>query len=230
MERHTVRPNAAGGRRRARGASLGPRPAPRSSTGSSPAQRGSEAIEIFQRRPAEISVIMSDQRMPGMTGVEVLHQARQIRPRPPACCSRPTPISAPSSTRSTRGASSATSPSPGSPTSCEAVVRQAVEQHDLIVEKHAAADRAQDSRTRKLVEANRLKWAFIEVASHELNTPVTVVLGLTELWKASLSETAPPVRSGMGRADPARRAGGWPRRSSGCSSSFEPTSSARRST
>jgi signal transduction histidine kinase len=44
----------------------------------------------------------------------------------------------------------------------------------------------------RLLEANRLKGAFIEVASHELNTPVTVVLGLIELWKMTLSESASP--------------------------------------
>ena len=39
----------------------------------------------------------------------------------------------------------------------------------------------------KLTEANRLKGIFLEVASHELNPPVTVVLGLTDLWKLSLT-------------------------------------------
>src|SRR5262249_49775676 len=48
----------------------------------------------------------------------------------------------------------------------------------------------------RLVEANRLKSAFIEVASHELNTPVAVVLGMTELWKASLSAGASAVQHG----------------------------------
>ena len=48
----------------------------------------------------------------------------------------------------------------------------------------------------RLVEANRLKAAFIEVASHELNTPVAVVLGMTELWKWSQAETASPAERG----------------------------------
>src|SRR5207248_9425312 len=42
-------------------------------------------------------------------------------------------------------------------------------------------------------EANRLKGAFIEVASHELNTPVTVVLGMIELWKMTQGAEAAPM-------------------------------------
>ncbi len=42
----------------------------------------------------------------------------------------------------------------------------------------------------RLRETNQLKGAFIEVASHELNTPVTVLLGMVELWKMSQAPTA----------------------------------------
>ncbi len=41
--------------------------------------RGADAIKILEA-PGPIHVVMSDQRMPGMTGVEVLHHARKIRP------------------------------------------------------------------------------------------------------------------------------------------------------
>ena len=105
---------------------------------------------------------------------------------------------------------------PWEPEELEAVVRQAVEQHDLIVEQESPHGRAAGGE-RRLVEANRLKTAFIEVASHELNTPVAVVLGLTELWKMSLGrDCLGPER--LGRADSDGRASGWPGRSSGCSS------------
>ncbi len=42
------------------------------------AESGAEALEILRRQP--IHVVMSDQRMPEMTGVELLHRAREIRP------------------------------------------------------------------------------------------------------------------------------------------------------
>ena len=65
---------------------------------------------------------------------------------------------------------------PFDPDDLVVVVRQAVEHHNLIVEKNSLLAELQESNAR-LVEANRVKGAFIEVASHELNTPLTVVLG-----------------------------------------------------
>jgi response regulator RpfG family c-di-GMP phosphodiesterase len=44
----------------------------------STANSGLEALEILKRE--EIAVILADQRMPGMTGVQLLEQARSIRP------------------------------------------------------------------------------------------------------------------------------------------------------
>ncbi len=69
------------------------------------------------------------------------------------------------------------------------MVRQAVEHYNLIVEKNRLVTALQATNT-KLTEANRLKGAFIEVASHELNTPVSVVLGMIELWKMTLAPDA----------------------------------------
>src|SRR5262245_15584737 len=42
-------------------------------------QRGTDALQVLES-PDEIHVVMSDQRMPEMTGVELLHHARQLRP------------------------------------------------------------------------------------------------------------------------------------------------------
>src|SRR6516162_7050573 len=42
------------------------------------AQGGAEALEVLRRQP--VHVIMSDQRMPEMTGVELLQRARAERP------------------------------------------------------------------------------------------------------------------------------------------------------
>jgi response regulator RpfG family c-di-GMP phosphodiesterase len=42
------------------------------------AKDGPEAIEIL--KSAEVSLLMSDQRMPGMTGIELLRESRAINP------------------------------------------------------------------------------------------------------------------------------------------------------
>lgn len=80
---------------------------------------------------------------------------------------------------------------PWDPEELLTVIRQAVEKHDLVVDKNRLLDELRQTNER-LREANRLKGAFIEVASHELNTPVAVVLGMTELWKLSQKEQASP--------------------------------------
>jgi signal transduction histidine kinase len=73
----------------------------------------------------------------------------------------------------------------------EGVIRQAVEQYDLLAERkrlvselraaNAELLRAND----ELARVGQLKTAFIEVASHEFNTPITLVLGLAELLRIS---------------------------------------------
>jgi signal transduction histidine kinase len=149
---------------------------------------GVEALEVL-RSDEDVQVIMSDQRMPEMTGVELLQRAKAIRPEITrllftAHAEIRTVIDAINQGHVFRYLAK-----PWNPDELEAIVHQAVEHHNLIVEKNrlVAELRATNS---KLLEANRLKGAFIEVASHELNTPVTVVLGMTELWKMSQSPSA----------------------------------------
>jgi signal transduction histidine kinase len=156
--------------------------------------RGVDALAILDA-PGTIHVVMSDQRMPGMTGVEVLRHAKQVRPEATRLL-----FTAYADVRAVIDAINQGSvfqyiTKPWEPEELEAVVRQAVEQHDLIVE-NARLLAELKATNQRLAESNRLKSAFIEVASHELNTPVAVVLGMTELWKASLSEAASAAQRG----------------------------------
>ena len=73
----------------------------------------------------------------------------------------------------------------------EGIIRQGIEQYELLAERRRLIAELQEANAR-LVEANgelaragQLKTAFIEVASHEFNTPITLVLGLTELLRLS---------------------------------------------
>jgi signal transduction histidine kinase len=153
--------------------------------------RGADALD-YLRTGQVADVILSDQRMPEMTGVEVLRQAKAIRPETTrllftAYIDIRTVIDAINQGHVFRYLAK-----PCDPDELAVVVRQAVEHHNLIVEKSRLLAELKESNAR-LLEANRLKGAFIEVASHELNTPVTVVLGMIELWKMSQSESASPA-------------------------------------
>ncbi|MBK1858278.1 hybrid sensor histidine kinase/response regulator [Cerasicoccus arenae] len=47
------------------------------------ARDGREALEIFQRRPEYFDIILSDSRMPEMTGLELAAEIRKLRPEMP---------------------------------------------------------------------------------------------------------------------------------------------------
>jgi signal transduction histidine kinase len=154
-------------------------------------ERGAPALE-FLRSGQSVQVILADQRMPEMTGVEVLRKAMSIRPETTrllftAYTDVHTVIDAINQGHVFRFIAK-----PCDPELLQAFVRQGVEHHDLIAEKNRLVADLRETNAR-LVEANRLKGAFIEVASHELNTPITVVLGIIELWKMAQSTTASPV-------------------------------------
>jgi signal transduction histidine kinase len=153
-----------------------------------------EAIAVLESS-AKIHVIMTDQRMPSMTGVELLRRAKEVRPETTRLL-----FTAYADIRAVVDAINQGSvfryiAKPWDPEELEMVVRQAVEQYELLVEKARLLSELQASNER-LLEANRLKEAFIEVASHELNTPVAVVLGMTELWKMSQGATASTAERG----------------------------------
>jgi signal transduction histidine kinase len=71
----------------------------------------------------------------------------------------------------------------------EGIIRQGAEHYDLLAERRRliaelrAANAQLTQANEELARAGQLKTAFIEVASHEFNTPITLVLGLTELLR-----------------------------------------------
>ncbi|APW62253.1 sensor histidine kinase [Paludisphaera borealis] len=152
---------------------------------------GEEALAFLAATP-DVAAILSDQRMPGMTGVEVLRRAAAVRPETTRLL-----FTAFSDLRTVIDAVNLGHvfqylAKPWDPDELQRAIRQAVERRDLIVEKNRLMAELQAANAR-LTEANRLKTAFLQVASHELNTPVTVILGLADLWKLSQGPTASPA-------------------------------------
>lgn len=148
-----------------------------------------EALAALEAEDA--AVVMSDQRMPRMSGVEFLRRAKALRPDTTRLLFTgysdiKAVIDAINEGNVFRYVSK-----PWDPDELGVILRQAVAMHDLVAERRQLIAELQQSNTR-LTEANRVKSAFIEVASHELNTPVAIVMGLAELWKLSEGPTARP--------------------------------------
>ncbi|OJW23913.1 MAG: hybrid sensor histidine kinase/response regulator [Planctomycetales bacterium 71-10] len=139
----------------------------------------------------EVHLILSDQRMPGMSGDVLLAEARKLQPDAirmlfTGFADIQAVINAVNEGHIFRYILK-----PWDAVELENVIREAAEKYDLLAERKALIAELRDANER-LVSANeelsrvdRLKTAFIEVASHEFNTPITLVLGLTDLLRLS---------------------------------------------
>jgi signal transduction histidine kinase len=149
------------------------------------ATRPSEGIAILDQQPVE--VVMTDQRMPGMSGVEVLHRVRESHPDATRLLfTGYTDIRAVIDAIN-RGSVYRYIAKPWNPDELQAVVRDAVERHDLIAERQrliTELERANEELVRinaELAATSTLKSNFIQAATHELRTPLAILLPLTSL-------------------------------------------------
>jgi signal transduction histidine kinase len=149
------------------------------------ATRASEGLRLMSAEKVEI--VMSDQRMPEMTGVEFLSSLKNTHPDTvrllfTAYADLTAVIDAINEGSVYRYISK-----PWVPDELRAVLKQAHEYHELQVERKRLLDEvrqknaALEAANAELQRANDLKRAFIRVASHELRTPLTIMLGLAEL-------------------------------------------------
>jgi signal transduction histidine kinase len=176
------------------------------------AEAGVPAIELLGRE--DVHVILSDQRMPGMTGDAFLAQARHVRPDAvrmlfTGYADIQAVINAVNEGRIFRYILK-----PWDPAELEGIIKQAAEQYELLAERKRLIDQLQQANAQltranqELAEANVLKGAFIEVASHEFNTPITLVLGLSELLRLLNPDRDPREREVVERiAGSARQLG-----------------------
>lgn len=133
--------------------------------------RAREALELMEKQ--EIHIVISDQRMAEMNGVEFLGEVSRrfpevIRLMITGYADINSVIAAVN-----RGHVFRYIAKPWDPAELEAAVRQGAEQYSVLAERRRLM--------RELEEANQLKTAFISIASHELNTPLTIVLGMLQL-------------------------------------------------
>jgi signal transduction histidine kinase len=154
-----------------------------------------EALEALGQAPGAVHVILSDQRMPGMTGDEFLARARVIAPDAIRLLF--------TGYADIQGVMNAINNGgifryilkPWDPMELESILHQAVDQYELLADRRRLIAELQEANSRltranrALAEADQLKTAFLEVASHELNTPITIVQGLSDLLLLTEGET-----------------------------------------
>jgi signal transduction histidine kinase len=164
--------------------------------------RAAEALQIVQEQ--EVHVVMSDQRMPEMTGVEFLRRIRGDHPDAirllfTGYADIKAVIDAINQGNVYRYITK-----PWDPDELQVVIQQAAEQYDLLVERKRLLAELQVKNLElaranaELTQANELKEAFIRVASHELRTPLTILFGLVHLARRAPGVHS-PVSDWLGR-------------------------------
>ena len=166
------------------------------------ATSAAEGIRILQDN--EIDVVMTDQRMPEMTGVEFLKRVRV--PHPDATRLLFTGYADISAVIQAinQGNVYRYIAKPWDPDELQTIIREACERHDLIIQRKELMDQLEqknaelEQANQELREADALKSAFIQVASHELRTPLSIATGFAEL--ATRDKSAPgPLREYIDR-------------------------------
>jgi signal transduction histidine kinase len=146
-----------------------------------------QAIELMKAQ--EVHIVMTDQRMPSMTGVEFLKAVRgdypdAIRLLFTGYADIQAVIDAINQGNVYRYITK-----PWDPRELVSIIREACERFDLIVERRQLLTQL-EQKNAELQKANsalkvsdELKTAFIQVASHELRTPVALLRGLIDVVK-----------------------------------------------
>ncbi len=149
------------------------------------ATNGPDALKLLAEH--EVHVILTDQRMPGMTGVELLGHVRGQHPDAVRLLFTGYADINAVIEAINRGSVYRYVSKPWDPAEMETIVRQAANQYDLLVERKCllAELRDKNQELREAIaglrEASELKEAFIRVASHELRTPLHILLGMSWL-------------------------------------------------
>jgi len=176
------------------------------------ARSGEEAMRIIDEN--EIHVVMTDQRMPGMTGTEFLAQLKEYKPDIirlgfTGYADVRAVIDAINEGNVYRYISK-----PWDPEELKSIIAQAMEQYQLLTDRkrlmndlkaaNESLQRANEELQKaneRLQELDRLKSVFIDIASHELRTPVFVISGFARLLARQSAEPRKELKSIIDSSD-----------------------------
>ncbi|MGB7157919.1 MAG: hybrid sensor histidine kinase/response regulator, partial [Tepidisphaeraceae bacterium] len=154
-----------------------------------------EAMGILHAE--EVHVVMTDQRMPGVTGVEFLRAVRSQSPDAVRLLFTGYADIHAVIDAINQGNVYRYITKPWDPDELQTLIREACERYDLLAERKQLVLEVQrknaelEKANADLLRSDMLKSAFIQVASHELRTPLTILNGLTSLARR-LPDPAPP--------------------------------------
>ncbi|NQT19993.1 MAG: hybrid sensor histidine kinase/response regulator [Planctomycetes bacterium] len=170
------------------------------------AESGPEAMKILARN--EVHVVMADQRMPEMTGTEFLAAVKErypdvIRLVFTGYADVRTVIEA-----INEGSVYRYITKPWEPDELKTVIAQAMDQYRLVAEREHLMGKLtvanehlkeanEDLRNayEDLQELDRVKSVFVDIASHELRTPVFVISGFAKLLARRAEKTPRELQS-----------------------------------
>jgi signal transduction histidine kinase len=166
------------------------------------ATRASDGLQLMEWE--SVDVVMTDQRMPDMSGVELLRRIRELHPDAIRLLFTGHADMAAVIDAINQGSIYRYISKPWDPEELQAVVKEAIHMRDvtaerdrLLVEMHAKNEEL-EAANRALSQMNELKSAFIRVASHELRTPLTALVGLSEMAHRH-QDLRDPLRDWLGR-------------------------------
>jgi signal transduction histidine kinase len=137
-----------------------------------------EALEILKQQ--EVHVIMTDQRMPGMTGVQLLTRIRAEHPEAVRLLFTGYADLRAMIDAINQGHVYRYITKPWDPDEFLTIIRDACAFYDLQADRRNLFAELK-KRNSELKQSNQLKSAFIKVASHEFLTPVAILNGLCKL-------------------------------------------------
>ena len=147
--------------------------------------RAAEAMAVVEREP--LDVVMTDQRMPEQSGVELLERVRERQPEATRLLFTGYADLKAVIDAINKGDVYRYITKPWDPDELLTIIREACGHHDLLVERRTLLDEVQaknaqlEKANADLQRADQLKNAFIQVASHELRTPLTILTGVAHL-------------------------------------------------
>ena len=154
------------------------------------AESGSEALNVLGE--VQVSCVISDQRMPEMTGVELLTHVRARKPDVVRMILTGYTDVEDIISSINDGHIYRFITKPWNKDDLEVTIRRALDHYEQTLRVQALL-RELEQKNRELLELDRMKSEFMTIASHELRTPLVKISGYTDLLERGTGGELAPM-------------------------------------